>query len=343
MIQKYIVRSVIAPVVVAGILIIAILAGISFNQALAYSNYKSYKGHHGYYKSSKYTRHENLQATKTVTTGNGGNNENAAQGSSNTQRECKPTITLNVSPATTGASSYQLKGRLTCGDSGLSGKTIILTSTHVSYFGRIASAVTGPEGTFSATTTKALTEASAWYNALGKHIDLAGGTPQGVSNNENAAQAGSNGNTQQGVSNTEQGAPSNNGGQCKSAITQLSAVYYPPYRNWKISGELTCGGTGLSGKTIILTNSKLSYVGKLGTVVTGATGLGGQGFFVISSIKPTATTAKPASTLSAWYLGGPDEGGIASKTITLPQLTAEQTFAKPTPQTMEEKGASNNG
>ena len=72
--------------------------------------------------------------------------------------------------------------------------------------------------------------------------------------------------------------------------------------------------------------------------MTGATGLGGQGFFVISSIKPTATTAKPASTLSAWYLGGPDEGGIASKTITLPQLTAEQTFAKPTPQTMEEKG-----
>ena len=131
---------------------------------------------------------------------------------------------------------------MTCGDSGLSGKTIILTSTHVSYFGRIASAVTGPEGTFSATTTKALTEASAWYNALGKHIDLAGGTPQGVSNNENAAQGGSNGNTQQGVSNTEQGAPSNNGGQCKSAITQLSAVYYPPYRNWKISGELTCGG-----------------------------------------------------------------------------------------------------
>lgn len=61
MIQKYIVRSVIAPVVVAGILIIAILAGISFNQALAYSNYKSYKGHHGYYKSSKYTRHENLR------------------------------------------------------------------------------------------------------------------------------------------------------------------------------------------------------------------------------------------------------------------------------------------
>jgi hypothetical protein len=117
-----------------------------------------------------------------------------------------------------------------------------------------------------------------------------------------------------------QGAPSSQAGTCKSAITQLSATYYPPYKNWRISGELTCAGSGLSGKTIILTNSKVSYVGKLGTVVTGATGLGGGGFFVTSSIKPTDTTAKPGSTLSAWYLGGPDEGGIASETITLPQI-----------------------
>jgi hypothetical protein len=377
MVQKHIVISMIAPVTVAGILIMAILAAISStNQTFAYSSYKSYKyGHHGSYKSYKYTKRQgNIRASKSVTTANaaqggsngnaaqGGSNGNAAQGGSNTantQQECKPTITLNVSPATTGASSYQLKGRLTCGGSGLGGKTITLTRTHVSYFGRMASPVTGPDGTFSATVpgvgglpARPLTEASAWYipssgGMASKTITLAGGTPQGASNGNGGQEKGaSNGNAAQGGSNTgnaAQGAPSNKAGQCKSSITQLSATYYPPYRNWRISGELTCGGTGLSGKTIILTNSKVSYVGKLGTVVTGVTGLGGGGFFVTSSIKPSATTAKPGSTLSAWYLGGADEGGIASKTITLPLLTAEQTFAKPTTTNGEEKGASING
>ena len=395
MVQKHIVISMIAPVTVAGILIMAILAAISStNQTFAYSSYHKayYKGHHGYYKSSKYTKREgNIRASKSVTTANAaqgasntGNeqgvsntgNEHGVTSTANTQQECKPTITLNVSPATTGASSYQLKGRLTCGGSGLGGKTITLTRTHVSYFGRMATPVTGPDGTFSATVpgvgglpARPLTEASAWYipssgGMASKAITLTGGTPQGATNanaaqgatnanaaqggnnanaaqggnNANAAQGGNNGNAVQGASNTGQGAPSSQAGHCKSAITQLSATYYQPYKNWRISGELTCGGSGLSGKTIILTNSKLSYVGKLGTVVTGVTGLGGGGFFVTSSIKPTATTAKPGSTLSAWYLGGPDEGGIASKIITLPLLTA---FTKPTPLTGEEKEASN--
>ena len=68
MIQKHNVISMIAPITVVGILIMAILA----NQALAYS---SYKGHHGYYKTSKYTRHGNVRASNTG---------NEAQGTSNT-------------------------------------------------------------------------------------------------------------------------------------------------------------------------------------------------------------------------------------------------------------------
>jgi hypothetical protein len=37
--------------------------------------------------------------------------------------------------------------------------------------------------------------------------------------------------------------------------------------------------------------------------------------------KTNATTAKPGSPLSAWYLGGPDEGGTASATIMLPSTS----------------------
>ena len=73
-----------------------------------------------------------------------------------------------------------------------------------------------------------------------------------------------------------------------------------------IRGTLTCGGSGLVGKTITLTSSKLSYVGALGTVVTREDG----SFY--KSYKP-ASTAKPLTTISAWFLGGPDEGGITSK------------------------------
>jgi hypothetical protein len=71
-----------------------------------------------------------------------------------------------------------------------------------------------------------------------------------------------------------------------------------------IRGQLTCGGSGLSGKTITLTSSKLSYVGAFGTAKTRE-----DGTF-------SASTRKPLTTVSAWYLGGPDEGGIASKVVT---------------------------
>ena len=330
----------IAPVTVAGILIMAILAAISTtNQAFAYSSYHKayYKGHHGYYKSSKYTKTQgNIRASKSVTTAN------AAQGASNTVAQGGPSgqpsgaaqatsqkssiganekscaLTLNVSPATMGASSYNVNGRLSCGGSGIGGASIAFTANGKFYGPQILKrVVTGSDGSFSQTTTQPLSKVEARYSGeLGVNapvqatFSLRGANTPQQANNGNAAQA----------SNTEQGAPSSQAGHCKSDITQLSATYYPPYKNWRISGELTCGGSGQSGKTIILTNSKLSYVGKLGTVVTGATGLGGGGFFVTSSIKPTATTAKPGSTLSAWYLGGPDEGGIASKTITLPQI-----------------------
>jgi len=97
-----------------------------------------------------------------------------------------------------------------------------------------------------------------------------------------------------------------------------------------IRGTLTCGGSGLSGKTITLTSSKLSYVGTLGTVVTGEDGSFSK------SYKP-ASTAKPLSTVSAWFLGGPDEGGIASKVVT-PQGGPQTSNTANTPQ-----GASNNG
>ena len=122
----------------------------------------------------------------------------------------------------------------------------------------------------------------------------------------NAQESNNTGTTQQESSNT-------GAGHCKADITSLSASYYPPYRNWMVRGHLTCGGSGLTGKTIILTNSHAPDVLKLITVVTGE-----DGSFSTSWIKPTATTAQPGSPLSAWYLGGPDEGGTASKTITLP-------------------------
>src|SRR5215467_5396445 len=137
-------------------------------------------------------------------------------------------------------------------------------------------------------------------------------TSQEASNTGNAAQESSNtGNAAKEASNngqTGQGGTSSQAGHCKPTIT-LSASWYPPYQNYMIRGTLACGGSGLSGKTITLTSSKLSYVGALGTVVTREDG----SFY--KSYKP-ASTAKPLTTLSAWFLGGPDEGGIASKVVT---------------------------
>jgi len=88
-----------------------------------------------------------------------------------------------------------------------------------------------------------------------------------------------------------------------------------------VRGQLTCGGSGLSGKTIILTNSELSDVGKLATLVTAPSNQAGtaEGGFATSQLKPS-NGPKPGSPLSAWYLGGREEGGIASKTLTLPPV-----------------------
>ncbi len=113
----------------------------------------------------------------------------------------------------------------------------------------------------------------------------------------------------QGASNTGQGGTSSQAGHCKSAIT-FSASWYPPYRNLMMRGKLTCGGSGLGGKTITLTSTHVSYFGKIGTAVTAPDGSFSKSF------KPVST-AKPLSTVSAWYLGGPDEGGISSKVISL--------------------------
>jgi hypothetical protein len=127
MVHKPIIISVIAPMTVAGILIMTILANQAFAQA---------------------------------------------------QQEEKCTaLTLDVSPDTKGASSYTLTGKLTCEGSS-AGKTIVLTSTNVNYFGRIGTAVTGPDGTFSFTTTKPLERASAWY----LNGPIGGGIPHSVTN-----------------------------------------------------------------------------------------------------------------------------------------------------------------
>jgi uncharacterized protein YkwD len=224
MVQKHIIRSVIAPVVVAGILIMAILAGISSNQAFAYN---SYKGHHGYYKSSKYGRHGNIGATKTVTTGN------EAQQSSNSGNEAQQSSNSGPSSQTT-------------------------------------------------------------------------------------------------AGNVAEGGSSSQAGHCKAAVTALSASWYSPYSLYQIRGQLTCGGSGLSGKSITLTSSKLSYVGKFGTAVTREDG------YFSANYRP-ASTGKPLNTVSAWYLGGPDEGGIASKVVT-PQGGPQSSNTTSTPQESSNSG-----
>jgi pathogenesis-related protein 1 len=104
----------IAPVTVAGILIMAILA----NQALAYSSYnysyKSYKGHHGnYYKTSKYTRHGNVRASNTGNVAQGASNTGngaTSQESSNTGNGRTNSFVLN-SPTPSQQSSNTGNGR----------------------------------------------------------------------------------------------------------------------------------------------------------------------------------------------------------------------------------------
>ena len=96
----------------------------------------------------------------------------------------------------------------------------------------------------------------------------------------------------------------NQANHCKASM-KLSALWYTPYRTLMIRGTLTCGGSGLDVKTVILTSSKLSYVGKIATVVTGPDG----------TFSKSYKTTKPLTTVSAWYLGAPDQVGIASKVI----------------------------
>jgi hypothetical protein len=74
----------IAPVTVAGILIMAVLS--STNQSFAYSSYHKtyYKGHHAYYKNSKYTKRQgNILTSNTGNTAQGASNVNTAKGASN--------------------------------------------------------------------------------------------------------------------------------------------------------------------------------------------------------------------------------------------------------------------
>jgi hypothetical protein len=79
----------------------------------------------------------------------------------------KPTeLTLNVSPDTQGASSYQLTGKLTSEGEGLAGKEIELTSSTQPGVGKLGITKTGPDGSYSFTTTlpsQAIIHVSAWY------------------------------------------------------------------------------------------------------------------------------------------------------------------------------------
>ncbi|HEY6536990.1 MAG TPA: hypothetical protein VIY08_14530, partial [Candidatus Nitrosocosmicus sp.] len=93
---------------------------------------------------------------------------------------------------------------------------------------------------------------------------------------------------------------------CKASV-KLSAQWYKPYRTLMIRGTLACGDSGLSGKSIVLTSTKVPYAGNFATVVTGPDG----------SFNTNYKTTKPLTTVSAWYLGKPDQGGIASKVINL--------------------------
>jgi hypothetical protein len=238
MIQKYIVISMIAPVTVVGILMLAILAAISStNQTFGYSSYHKayYKGHHGYYKSSKYTKREgNIRGSESVTTGNeaqgisntrqGGPSGqtsvgNVVQGGTSSQAgHCKPTVALSAQwyPP---YRNYMIRGILTCGGSGLSGKTITLTSSKLSYIGALGTVVTTEDGSFSksykpASTAKPLTTVSAWFLGGPDEGGIASKvvTPQGGPQSSNAAstsQESTNpGNAAQGGSNTGNGATS---------------------------------------------------------------------------------------------------------------------------------------
>jgi hypothetical protein len=84
MVQKHILISLIAPVAITGILILAAIS--SADQAFAYSSYHKtyYKGHHAYYKNSEYTkRHGNIPTSNTGNQAQGASNVNTAQGASN--------------------------------------------------------------------------------------------------------------------------------------------------------------------------------------------------------------------------------------------------------------------
>ncbi len=375
----------IATVAIAGILIMAILANQAYSSSGSLTSVKCKITKHGHTKCKTKTTTpppQGAASQRSSSTGNGATSQqssstgNAAQGTSTTGEggpsgqtnggnvaqegpsgqggHCKAAVTALSASWYPPYSLYQIRGKLTCGGSGLVGKTITLTSSKLSYVGKFGTAVTREDGYFSAnyrpaSTGKTLTTVSAWYlggpdeGGIASKIVTPQGGPQSsngnaaqgpsngnaaqagnnenaaqAGNNENAAQAGNNENAAQGPSNTAQSAAVTKAGHCKAAIT-LQASYYPPYRNWNIRGDLTCGGSGLGGKTIILTNSKVSDEGKLATLVTDPAGQAGtrEGAFGTSQLKPS-NGPKPGSPLSAWYMGGPDEGGLASKTVTLP-------------------------
>jgi len=105
---------------------------------------------------------------------------------------------------------------------------------------------------------------------------------------------------------------SNNQAFAQEKPTQLTLNVSPDTKgatSYSLTGRLTSEGNGLPGKDIILTSSRLNYMGKFGIAVTGPDG------------EYSFTTTKPLSTVSAWYTGNgepePLQYGISSAVQTL--------------------------
>jgi hypothetical protein len=218
MIQKHIVISMIAPVTVAGILMLAILAAISStNQAFAYSSYHKayYKGHHGYYKSSKYTKRErNIRGSESVTTGNEAqgtsNTGNEAQGTSNTGNEAQGTSNTGNEAQGTSNTGNEAQGTSNTGNEAQgtsnTGNEAQGTSNTGNEAQGTSNGATSQKSSNTPTIQLKCTTGYIWYPkpAGGRHCALGAmvTAPQGSSNTHPSARSSNSGNTAQESSNT---------------------------------------------------------------------------------------------------------------------------------------------
>jgi len=176
MVQKHILISMIAPVAITGILILAAIS--SADQAFAYSSYHKtyYKGHHAYYKNSKYTKRQGNIPTS--------NTGNQAQGVSTTGNGATSQQSSNTGNAAQGARTTGEGGpsRIVVGESD---GTVVLDTTKQGQTTGSNAAQGGPQSS-NVNTAQGATNAN---------------TAQGATN-VNTAQGATNVNTAKGASNT---------------------------------------------------------------------------------------------------------------------------------------------